>query len=320
MALNLANVQTTDTFQTWYTRTNEILRDAFPTSGGTITGNLTVTGNASFIGNTTLVSVTELTSRDAILHLGANNASDIIDMGVVTSYVRGDGQNTHAGFIRDSGTKEIYFLDEAGTGQAGQPFNSFDPNAADTVLANVHVRKLIGATATLSGTVTASAFVGDGSQLTNAGSTVSDETNSVVSRQLLVPFTGVTSGTMTSANVDLNFSYNSGQGVLSVNSITSTLTGNVFGNVTGTVSSLSNHDTDDLSEGATNLYYTDARAQAAITGGTGVTVTTGEVAIGQAVATSDDVEFNSVTTSALKDSSSRTLTIRDESGTIVWGG
>lgn len=316
MALNLANVQTTDTFQTWYTRTNEILRDAFPTSGGTITGNLIVTGNASFIGNTTLVSVTELTSRDAILHLGANNASDIVDMGVVTSYVRGDGQNTHAGFIRDSGTKEIYFLDEAGTGQAGQPFNSFDPNAADTVLANVHVRKLTGATATLSGSITASAFIGDGSQLTNAGSTVSDETNSVDDRELLIPFTGVTSGTMTSANVDSNFTYNSGQGVLSVNSIVSTLTGSV----TGTVSSLSNHDTDDLTEGATNLYFTNARAQSAITGGTGVTVTTGEVAIGQAVATSDDVEFNSVTTSALKDSSSRTLTIRDESGTIVWGG
>jgi hypothetical protein len=32
----------------------------------------------------------------------------------------------------------------------------------------------------------------------------------------------------------------------------------VIGNVTGTVSSLSNHDTGDLSEGS-NLYYTDAR-------------------------------------------------------------
>jgi hypothetical protein len=32
------------------------------------------------------------------------------------------------------------------------------------------------------------------------------------------------------------------------------------GNLTGTVSSLSNHDTDNLSEGSSNLYYTDARA------------------------------------------------------------
>ena len=47
-----------------------------------------------------------------------------------------------------------------------------------------------------------------------------------------------------------------------------TMTGNltvptVIGNVTGTVSSLSNHDTGDLSEGS-NLYYTDARANSAI--------------------------------------------------------
>ena len=33
----------------------------------------------------------------------------------------------------------------------------------------------------------------------------------------------------------------------------------VTNTITGTVSSLSNHDTDDLSEGITNLYYTDAR-------------------------------------------------------------
>jgi hypothetical protein len=39
------------------------------------------------------------------------------------------------------------------------------------------------------------------------------------------------------------------------------ITGNLTGNVTGTVSSLSNHDTGDLSEGS-NLYYTDARVQA----------------------------------------------------------
>ena len=38
---------------------------------------------------------------------------------------------------------------------------------------------------------------------------------------------------------------------------------NLIGNVTGQVSDISNHDTGDLTEG-TNLYYTDARARAAI--------------------------------------------------------
>ena len=46
--------------------------------------------------------------------------------------------------------------------------------------------------------------------------------------------------------------------------ITVDVTGNLTGNVTGTVSSIANHSTTDLTEG-TNLYYTDARADARIT-------------------------------------------------------
>ena len=44
---------------------------------------------------------------------------------------------------------------------------------------------------------------------------------------------------------------------------TGTFSGNLTGNVTGTVSSLSNQSTTNLAEG-TNLYYTDARARAAL--------------------------------------------------------
>jgi hypothetical protein len=55
-------------------------------------------------------------------------------------------------------------------------------------------------------------------------------------------------------------------------------------------------DTDDIAEGTTNLYYTDTRARGAITGGTGVNVTTGVVSIGQDVATTANTSFNSLTT------------------------
>ena len=47
-------------------------------------------------------------------------------------------------------------------------------------------------------------------------------------------------------------------------SLTNTLVGNVQGNVTGTATqaaNLNNHDTDALSEGSTNQYYTEARVQ-----------------------------------------------------------
>ena len=43
-----------------------------------------------------------------------------------------------------------------------------------------------------------------------------------------------------------------------------TLTGDVVGDVTGQVSDISNFNTDSLSEGSTNLYYTDARVNAAL--------------------------------------------------------
>ena len=69
------------------------------------------------------------------------------------------------------------------------------------------------------------------------------------------------------------------------------------GNVNGTVSSLTNHSTSGLTEG-TNLYFTTTRARNSVSAGTGVTygASTGEISIGQAVATTSDVGFNTVTT------------------------
>lgn len=62
------------------------------------------------------------------------------------------------------------------------------------------------------GTVQANTFIGDGSQLTNAGSTVATDS---ADHDLFVPFTGVSSGTMTSANVNSNFTFNPSTGTLS---------------------------------------------------------------------------------------------------------
>lgn len=55
-----------------------------------------------------------------------------------------------------------------------------------------------------------------------------------------------------------------------VGNLTGNVNGNVTGNVTGTVSSLNNLDTDNLSEGSSNLYFTTARARAGISAGTGL--------------------------------------------------
>ena len=69
-------------------------------------------------------------------------------------------------------------------------------------------------------------------------------------------------GTATSANEANKVVKRDANGNFAAGTITADLTGDV----TGTVSSLSNHDTDDLSEGSSNKYFTDGRAVTANTG------------------------------------------------------
>ena len=86
-------------------------------------------------------------------------------------------------------------------------------------------------------------------------------------------------GTATSANTANTVVKRDGSGNFSAGTITATFTGNLTGNVTGdltgnvtgnvsgsagTVTSLSGHTSDELSEGTTNKFYTDERAQDAI--------------------------------------------------------
>lgn len=128
--------------------------------------------------------------------------------------------------------------------------------------------------------------------------------------------------------------------------------------LTGTVSSLSNHSTDDLAEGTGtgnhNLYFTTARAESAargavsvtkvsgqgdiaynsttgvisytgpttselqsgLSGGTGVSISSGEISIGQAVGTSDDVTFNGLTVDGNLTVSGTTTTVNSTTVTV----
>lgn len=55
--------------------------------------------------------------------------------------------------------------------------------------------------------------------------------------------------------------------------------------------------TDDLTEGSTNRYFSNTLAQGAFTGGTGVSISSGTISIGQPVGTSDNVSFGNLTLS-----------------------
>ena len=50
------------------------------------------------------------------------------------------------------------------------------------------------------------------------------------------------------------------------NFLANTITADLVGSVTGTVSDISNHDSDDVAEGSTNLYFTDQIAEDAMAG------------------------------------------------------
>lgn len=73
---------------------------------------------------------------------------------------------------------------------------------------------------------------------------------------------GLIGGSSDSANTPNTVVKRDGNGDFAAGEITADL----VGDVTGTVSSLSNHNTDDLSEGTSNKYFTNARAQDAVEG------------------------------------------------------
>jgi hypothetical protein len=115
---------------------------------------------------------------------------------------------------------------------------------------------------------------------------------------------------VTDAGGSGSLAYNPTSGVI-------TYTGPDSSEVRTEISAVDNGGDGSLSYDNTTgvISYTGPSAsevQAHITGGTGVTVTAGEVAIGQAVATTDDVTFASVETNTLEHTG--TITINPNSG------
>jgi len=122
-------------------------------------------------------------------------------------------------------------------------------------------------------------------------------------------------------------SYDSGTGVIQIGSIPNASLTNSSLTVNSNSVSLGGSvtlDTDDIGEGSTNLYFTNARAQGAISGGTGVTVSSGTISIGQDVATSSTPTFGNITTTGYI-AGPATFTIDpaavgDNTGTVVIAG
>ena len=149
---------------------------------------------------------------------------------------------------------------------AGTTFGTFTNDGNNLVVksGSTTAITLSGADATLAGTLAVT-----GATTLNGTVTVSGSNNVTVNAGDVTLSSGdlIVGGTITST------------GAIAANG---GVNGNLTGNVTGTVSSISNHDTGDLSEGS-NLYHTTARARAAIsaTGSLSYNSTTGVMSFTQ---------------------------------------
>ena len=166
MALSLANVELTDTFNTWRVRTNSVIGEAASISA---------------------------------------SATQVFTANVQAPFFVGDGsQLTNAGstVATDGGANRD--LSVVFTGVTSGTMTT--ANVSSTLTFNPST-----------GTLTATAFSGDGSNLTNAGSTVATQTSGAA--ELRVTFTGIATGTMTTANVDPKLTYNPGSERLTANTV-----------------------------------------------------------------------------------------------------
>lgn len=86
--------------------------------------------------------------------------------------------------------------------------------------------------------------------------------------------------------------YTSGSGTFALTNTSIQLGGKTINLLSG---SNQTYTTDDLLEGTTNKYFTTSLARGAFSQGTGVTITGGQISIGQAVGTSSNVQFAAIT-------------------------
>jgi hypothetical protein len=297
---SIQNITTSQTFQNWFDKTNEmvdIMRDSAVTasvSGDTTTGDATILGE--FTANT-IVAVDEL-------------RMDVVSAATPGNTIQYDSPVEIIG-----ATQSVVATFNYGA-QGGRTRYTDGTTAWDTGFENSTTNSFLIKQGT-----------GDPQFLLTTAGVLTVPSLTVLS-EITFPTdaNGAVTGTLSAANAEIS-------GTLTVNIVDATrincndirgqFTGDIYhpdgtkvfenggpasnipatftGNVNGTVSSLTNHTTDGLAEGSTNLYFTTARVRGALTAGTGVGVIVDPnnsnktlISIGQAVNTNSNVRFNTV--------------------------
>ena len=281
---SIQNITTTQTFQNWFDKTNEmvdIMRDSTVTASGT--GDITI-GDATLQGDFTANNVTVFNELKAD-YAEARTPGGGMDFGsplTITPALT----PLAATFMYGASGGRTRYTDGVSAWDLG-----YDSSNA----ANFQMNSGSGGQFSLSTqgvltvpSIVTSADVQIGSDLTIPGLLTANTATFVAASG---NFSGVFAGNFTG-----DVYHPAGGKVFENGGPAANIPATFTGNVLGTVSSLTNHKTTNLTEG-TNLYFTTARARDSLTGSTGVTYskTTGEIAIGQSVGTTSDVAFKTVT-------------------------
>ena len=276
MSVTLTPIVNTNTFGVWKDRTNELISAVADTAslGGTITDN----PNASLWINGDITAT-------------ANVASDVIN-----PYNTAIGFNlvTINGDTRLEGDSYVDGELTVGNDGSGNSTITFaDSNEADSW-------KLTADHANMFSLTNA-----DGSKAL----TINESTN-VISATGLTLDAGIlpTSGAFPNGlTADLIGDVKADDGTIVLQNGTdgsdATFTGDVTGDVTGTVSDISNFTTDNLSEGATNLYATTANIRAAFSdtdASISINTNDGEISLAQQITETSDPTFANLTVTQCK--------------------
>ena len=288
---SIQNITTTQTFQNWLDKTNEmvdIFRDSAITasaSGDETTGDATVVGD--FTANN-MIAYDQFRVDEVVARTPGNTIqydSPVEITGAISPVVATFNYGASGGRVRF--TEGTNTWDQGFDTLAGANFVHMWNGEEKLKLSNAGVLTVNSIVVT-----TSIDIIGDtgGGSINLADATITGNliaNNAVITTLTSNDIRGRFTGDIYHPQGNKIFE-NGGPGA----EIPATFTGNVL----GTVSSLTNHTTNDLTEGSENLYFTNTRARDAVSGGTGVDVTSGGViSIGQNVATTADVGFKTVT-------------------------
>jgi|TARA_R110000744_G_scaffold252318_1_gene368128 hypothetical protein len=282
---NIQNITTTQTFQNWFDKQNEmvdLMRSSVITAsalGDTTTGDSFLQGE--FQANTvladTLLKVDDIeafssNSRIAISAPiqvnGSSKTTAIFSFGTGGQTRYTDGTLSWDQGI-DNSVDGNYIID------TGSGTTKFSLSPAGTL--NI-INLVVSQDTTITGNITTTGTI----------------TGDVVANN--VTFSTATGGTFTGNHVGDIYASNGTSKVFENGNGLASGVAQFTGNVLGTVSSLTNHSTNGLTEGTNNLYFTTARARNSVSAGTGVSYdnTSGVISIGQIVATNSNVTFGGV--------------------------